>query len=214
MLIVRVETNFSVAHGFEALMVNEFHNLELICDSPNLIPSYGSLEHQGCALSGSTPGTNIVNGDSYLQALLSYSYSRLWTNIGIIFISWVFFVAITLVAMEMILKPHKRRGNVTIYRKGAALEHIQKALQDSSPATRDEEAQREEGFIMDMGRSERQNEDLQAIEKSETVFTWSGVSYVIPVKGGKKVLLDDVQGYVKPGRLTALMGGTFLKFDG
>lgn len=38
------------------------------------------------------------------------------------------------------------------------------------------------------------------------MFTWTDVTYTIPTKDGPRVLLDHVSGYVKPGRLTALMG--------
>lgn len=39
------------------------------------------------------------------------------------------------------------------------------------------------------------------------VFSWRHVDYVVPIgKGEHKRLLDDVSGYVAPGKLTALMG--------
>jgi ATP-binding cassette subfamily G (WHITE) protein 2 (SNQ2) len=38
-------------------------------------------------------------------------------------------------------------------------------------------------------------------------FTWHHVQYVVPISGGsERRLLDDVSGYVAPGKLTALMG--------
>jgi ABC-type multidrug transport system ATPase subunit len=107
--------------------------------------------------------------------------------------------------MEMILKPHKGGGNVNVYRKGGAPESVVKALEESK-VVEDEERQQQEG-AMRQAKEEKQADELQGIAKSETLFTWNRVSYTIPVKGGKRVLLSDVQGYVKPGRLTALMGG-------
>jgi ATP-binding cassette subfamily G (WHITE) protein 2 (SNQ2) len=39
------------------------------------------------------------------------------------------------------------------------------------------------------------------------VFTWRHLEYTVPVSGGQyRRLLDDVSGYVAPGKLTALMG--------
>jgi ABC-type multidrug transport system fused ATPase/permease subunit len=38
------------------------------------------------------------------------------------------------------------------------------------------------------------------------VFTWQHIQYVVSVSGGERRLLDDVSGYVAPGKLTALMG--------
>src|SRR5208282_5063280 len=72
--------NCSLAYGFEALMVNEFHNLELLCTPPQLVPPYGSRVNQGCTLPGAVPGSTVVDGEAYLQAQLNYSYSHLWRN--------------------------------------------------------------------------------------------------------------------------------------
>jgi ATP-binding cassette, subfamily G (WHITE), member 2, SNQ2 len=181
----------SLAYGFEALMVNEFNNLELTCTPPQLIPSYGTPANQGCTLAGAIAGSTVVDGEAYLHAQLGYSYSHLWRNVGIILAFWVFFVLLTLFGMELALKPGKGGGNVTIFKQGAI-----------SPLHDDEEAQRSRPII-------QRNEDESEVDlaKIHTVFTWSDVRYDIKVKGGKKVLLDDIKGYVKPGRLTALMGG-------
>lgn len=202
----------SVAYGFEALMVNEFHNLELTCVPPQLVPVYGSPANQGCALPGSL-GSNIVSGDAYLMAQLTYSYSHLWRNVGIVIAFWAFFVAATLFGMEMVLTPHKGGGEVNVYRKGAARENVQRALQDSAPVVTDEEAQRgQPNSELDREKSVQQDKELEGVAKSETVFTWKDIKYIIPVNGREKVLLHDVQGYVKPGRLIALMGGTAIRF--
>ena len=44
-----------------------------------------------------------------------------------------------------------------------------------------------------------------AIQKQTAVFHWDGVNYDIKIKGEPRKLLDDVDGWVKPGTLTALM---------
>lgn len=41
---------------------------------------------------------------------------------------------------------------------------------------------------------------------SPDIFLWRHVDYVVPYEGRDRKLLDDVQGYVLPGTLTALMG--------
>ena len=39
------------------------------------------------------------------------------------------------------------------------------------------------------------------------VFSWQHLQYTVPISGGEhKRLLDDVSGFVAPGKLTALMG--------
>jgi ATP-binding cassette, subfamily G (WHITE), member 2, SNQ2 len=42
--------------------------------------------------------------------------------------------------------------------------------------------------------------------KMQDVFSWQHIAYTVPVSGGQRKLLDDVSGYVVPGKLTALMG--------
>lgn len=39
-------------------------------------------------------------------------------------------------------------------------------------------------------------------------MTWENVNYFVPVDSGMRRLLHDVNGYVKPGTLTALMGAS------
>ena len=53
------------------------------------------------------------------------------------------------------------------------------------------------------------NKDVLKLEKSVNtdVFSWKGIEYEVPVSGGMmRKLLDDVSGYVAPGKLTALIG--------
>lgn len=39
------------------------------------------------------------------------------------------------------------------------------------------------------------------------IFTWHHLQYVVPISGAQeRRLLDDISGYVAPGKLTALMG--------
>lgn len=50
-------------------------------------------------------------------------------------------------------------------------------------------------------------EPKKALTEASNVFSWQHIAYTIPLgKGEYKRLLDDVTGYVAPGKLTALMG--------
>ena len=46
----------------------------------------------------------------------------------------------------------------------------------------------------------------EKVTTSNDVFTWQHIQYTVPVSSGERRLLDDVSGYVAPGKLTALMG--------
>ena len=48
---------------------------------------------------------------------------------------------------------------------------------------------------------------LATAEKMTDTFSWEGLNYTVPIGGGaERKLLNDVSGYVVPGKLTALMG--------
>jgi ATP-binding cassette subfamily G (WHITE) protein 2 (SNQ2) len=46
---------------------------------------------------------------------------------------------------------------------------------------------------------------LAAAPTMTDIFSWQNLNYVVPVKDGTRKLLDNVSGYVVPGKLTALM---------
>lgn len=50
--------------------------------------------------------------------------------------------------------------------------------------------------------------DVSGLSMAPKPFTWAGLNYTVPIKGGQKQLLNDIWGYVKPGSLTALMGAS------
>jgi ATP-binding cassette subfamily G (WHITE) protein 2 (SNQ2) len=48
---------------------------------------------------------------------------------------------------------------------------------------------------------------LESQQAVTDIFSWQGVTYTVPLSGGEtRRLLDNVSGYVAPGKLTALMG--------
>jgi ATP-binding cassette, subfamily G (WHITE), member 2, SNQ2 len=44
-----------------------------------------------------------------------------------------------------------------------------------------------------------QEEALQQISGSESIFTWEDVEYSVPYMGGQRKLLNKISGYAKPG---------------
>lgn len=42
--------------------------------------------------------------------------------------------------------------------------------------------------------------------KMTKTFSWRHLNYAVSVSGDRRLLLDDVSGFVAPGKLTALMG--------
>ena len=57
--------------------------------------------------------------------------------------------------------------------------------------------------------SEDSSEKSQAMHeqpKMTKTFSWRHLNYAVSVSGERRLLLDDVSGFVAPGKLTALMG--------
>lgn len=52
----------------------------------------------------------------------------------------------------------------------------------------------------DQGRAEK------ALIENKSVFTWKDLTYTVKTSDGDRVLLDHVNGFIKPGTLKALMG--------
>lgn len=44
-----------------------------------------------------------------------------------------------------------------------------------------------------------QEEALQQISGSDSIFTWEDVEYSVPYMGGQRKLLNKISGYAKPG---------------
>jgi ATP-binding cassette subfamily G (WHITE) protein 2 (SNQ2) len=203
-----------VQYGFEALLANEFYNLELECVPPYIVPQVpnGDPRYQTCAVQGSTPGSLTVNGANYISTAYQYSRSHLWRNFGFICAFFLFFVFLTAFGMEM-QKPNKGGGAVTIFKRGQVPKSVEKSLEANAQPS-DEENGKAEPAAMDSKHESNSDGDgnkegdVSGVSKNETIFTWQNVNYTIPYKNGDRKLLQDVQGYVKPGKLTALMGAS------
>jgi len=64
------------------------------------------------------------------------------------------------------------------------------------------------GSSSDPLQPEGEEEILQNISGSDSVFTWRNVEYTVPYLGGEKKLLNKISGYAKPGYMVALMGAS------
>lgn len=64
----------------------------------------------------------------------------------------------------------------------------------------------EEAGNIELATVDRAATDASAIIKKQTaIFHWEDVCYDIKIKGEPRRILDHVDGWVKPGTLTALM---------
>jgi hypothetical protein len=112
----------------------------------------------------------------------------------------VFGCAVYLVATEYI-SAKKSKGEVLLFRRG----HVPQ-LQAHKDSHKDEEAGPHDRLIVDLfDHRTPLREKPSGLLKQTAVFQWCGVTYDIKVKKEERRLLDHIDGWIKPGTLTALM---------
>lgn len=183
-------------YGFESLMINELGSRIFSCAQfVPTGPDYESLQprQRVCSVSGAEPGQPFVDGTAYLVESYGYLASHKWRNFGLLLVFMVAFLAAHLVAAEYVAS-QRSKGEVLVFLRKAMKSRKAKNPHDvESPAARPVPA------------AQTTSEKPAAIETQTSVFQWSDVCYDINVKGETRRILDHVDGWVKPGTLTALM---------
>ncbi|KAJ7815522.1 pleiotropic drug resistance ABC transporter [Mycena olivaceomarginata] len=202
----RVTVDHPLRYGFEAVVANEFHTLKGSCAS--LVPQGPgyenvSLTNQVCATVGSVQGQNFVDGNSFIAIAYGYSYSNEWMNFGIVVAFAIGFITLLLVFTEF-NTASSADNPVLLFKRGSKTA----ALVESGDANADAEKAGAGGAGDAVAAADKAEVDdaLAAAPTMTDVFSWQNLNYVVPVKDGTRKLLDNVSGYVVPGKLTALMG--------
>ena len=206
-----------IQYSFECLMANEFTGLDLQCVPPYLVPQGPGVtpEHQSCTLAGSKPGSTIVLGADYIQQSFTYTRAHLWRNFGFLWAFFIFFVVLTMLGMEL-MKPNAGGGAITVFKRGQVPKKVEKSIETGGREKKsDEEAgptKKVTPAMVGDGNEKHADEETRDVTKdvakNETIFTFKNINYTIPFENGQRQLLQDVQGYVRPGKLTALMGAS------
>ncbi|KAI9743048.1 MAG: hypothetical protein M1818_003343 [Claussenomyces sp. TS43310] len=193
-----------VGYAFESLMGNEFHNRNFPC--AGFIPAGPTYENatgleKTCSTAGAAPGAAFVNGDVYIEANFGYYHSHLWRNLGILFGFMFFFAGVYLFIAEK-LSFSKSKGEVLLFRRGYG--------RAASKRARDEESRADVDIETNLASEDRVNktDEQVQIHRQTAIFHWEDVCYDITIKGNPRRILDQVDGWVKPGTLTALMGAS------
>lgn len=190
-------------YALEAAFVNEFRGTTVGCVPPSLVPYGPGYPDSGagvtCTASGAGEGDTSFSGDAYVAEQFSYYSSHLWRNFGIIIAWWVCYLFFTCLAVER-LKAAGSQKSFLVFRRPS-----KEAEKQLIARVKDTEAEgsNEKGD----GQNVNGDEDMQ-IEKTDTVFAWNNLNYTVNVRGGKKQLLRNIQGFTKPGALVALMGAS------
>ncbi|KAJ5729680.1 ABC multidrug transporter A-2 [Penicillium malachiteum] len=192
-----------IAYAFESLMVNEFSGRDFNCtayvpDGPGYADA--PLSSKICGENGAVAGQTFVNGDNYINTTYEYYKEHLWRNFGILIGFFVFFFILYVVCSEFIrAKPSK--GEILVFPRGKIPTFAKKIRNNDSESGLSEKE--------NIGEPQPESENQTAhLAKQTAIFHWENVCYDIKIKGNPRRILDGVDGWVKPGTLTALMGVT------
>ena len=204
-----------VGYVFESLMVNEFHGRDFRCT--NFVPSgisYGDvpLNEKVCHTVGARSGSSIVLGTDYLASQYKYYNGHKWRNFGISVGFAVFFLVVYVILAEG-NKGALQKGEIALFLRGSLKKHKKENSAKASYARDIEAFPTEEKVEMkDVLESQKYTADNSSssdnLPEDVNIFHWRNLTYEVKIKSETRVILDHVDGWVKPGQLTALMGSS------
>lgn len=191
-------------YAYAALIGSDINGMEISCVEPQYVPygdGYDSSAYRSCTMQGSLMGSSLVDGGTYLQTEYGTVTQHPWGNVGIVIGFWIFFSIMTAVGFEVNLQ-----GGA-----GSRVLFDRRSRQKELAAAHDVEnsGHVKEAFSDDTKRETSDGENSQgAIKAGSTTFTFRDMSYFVHHAGEEKQLLQEVSGFVQPGKLVALMGSS------
>lgn len=174
-----------------------------------------------CHMAGAKPGTEFVSGTDFLRATWGYERSNVWRNFGIIIAFTIGYLAIALIGVEWLEygvsgtstrkytkrpKPEENKPQsngllplLPISDSGNPSESkFSQTTTDTSTSTGTSSTP--ENSSLQEKKKKKKNKEGEEVQGS--YYTWKNATYTV----NQQRLLNNITGYVKPGRLTALMG--------
>ncbi|EHL01841.1 putative ABC transporter CDR4 [Glarea lozoyensis 74030] len=153
-----------------------------------------------CSSVGALPGQTFVDGTTYLKTVFNYSPDHLWRNYWILLIMMLGLCATHILSSEYILAK-KSKGEVLLFL-------CNKALICNPKMDEEAKAGQSPGIKNLIDEKNKQPEAPKGLNDHSSTFCWDNLCYDIKAEGKPKRPLNEVNGWVKKGTLTALMGAT------
>ena len=190
-----------LAYAFESLISNEFHNKWYDCSAYTpYSPSQAIGDSFICSVAGAVQGQTRVLGDNYIAVQYTYYFDHQWRNWGIE-VGFVAFFLFTYMLMVYLNPGERTKGEVLVFPRKVVkklMKMKKKGDLESNGAT----------HTLPEAVNEGTTDAKDLIEASDEVFYWRDVCYDVQIKKETRRLLNYVDGWVKPGTLTALMGAS------
>eukprot|EP01117_Protostelium_nocturnum_P006613 TRINITY_DN237_c1_g1_i1.p1 TRINITY_DN237_c1_g1~~TRINITY_DN237_c1_g1_i1.p1 ORF type:complete len:1431 (+),score=551.25 TRINITY_DN237_c1_g1_i1:149-4441(+) len=171
-----------VHYAIEALSINNFAGLPLFCLNNELVPPIGDPQLNVPVALGGFGGAQtcpLSNGGAYIAS--SYSFH---TQLSLRWAFWAglfgYYLMFTFITyLGFRFCNYSKKG-------GGGL-----------------------GGMKEMPKfEEKDDKDKEKAVKKGALMVFKNICYTVPVKGKEKTLLNNIDGYVKPGMLLALMGAS------
>lgn len=202
-----------VSYVFESLMVNEFHDRNFTCTSyVPAGPGYTSVGvlNKICSVAGAKTGLGFVLGDDYINLNFEYYNSHKWRNVGIVIAYIVVFLGVY-IALTEYNKGAMQKGELVLFLRGS----LNKAKKNANAqkATSDDLENNLSNEKIDFKDANEFPENSSSTDVEREVikgdiFHWRDLTYSVPIKSEERVILNQVDGWVRPGQVTALMGAS------
>ncbi|KAJ1979844.1 ATP-binding cassette transporter snq2 [Dimargaris xerosporica] len=203
-----------IAYGLKALVSNEFKGLVIRCSPTSLVPSgapqYNNIQNQVCTLAGARPGTDIIRGEDYIRESFGFKSSNLWPDFIAVCCFYLLFLVLALIVVETVeFGGSGYSTNVFKTRRRSPLGWL--------CCTSSRRRRYRRNAPVDPGTQTRPNQAESGGMESDAVvkdasngltLTWQDISYTVSSKHGDTQLLHSINGYVRPGAMTALMGSS------
>ena len=125
----------------------------------------------------------------------------------------IFFLAVYLIFCEF-NESAKQRGEILVFTK-STLRKMKKEKKLKSGAAPADDVENSAGTenandkkLLEDSFEESASSDEIGISKSEAIYHWKNLCYEVQIKDETRRILNCVDGWVKPGTLTALMGAS------
>jgi hypothetical protein len=211
-----------IAYAYESLVINEFSGRTFPCAV--LIPSgpmYDDVDtsSQTCQVAGAAPRELFIDGSLYIRAVYNYTKSHLWRsvkttlfretatdfaisrNYGILVALLIFFTFTYLFIAE-VWASSPSKGEVLIFRKGRSLRSAKSADEETGSPSFE---MRNHEIATEHNGTKAAVHPLNGDAADIAKLCWANVNYEIVIKGQTRRILNDVHGWVEPGKITALM---------
>ncbi|KAK0494589.1 pleiotropic drug resistance ABC transporter [Armillaria luteobubalina] len=192
----------SMISAFKWISYVNFHTIDGACSQ--IIPrgsvyNQALLENQVCTIVGSEPGKASVSGSRFLKLSYDYAYSNIWTNL-VILIAFEVAYCIALFILTEYNTRSEGETSVVLFKPGTQI---------SLPTVSgDEEKAAFQSVPLDDNIT---TEKTKQPTPYRPIFSWQHLQYTVPISGeGDRRLLDDVSGYVVPGKTGVVIGDRFV----